>query len=118
MVFAVPLRPLLFRVVPSFLRDRLKPAIYGWEFLHKYEIFKKLGSTSFMLVTLGRNELQTADLEVVHAILTRRDDFTPSEPGNRKSVNHMFFSLLMLCIGIMGMFGPNVNTVKLQSPYR
>ena len=82
-VFAVASRPLLSRCLPSPAYNRIKAAIYGWEFLYRYEMFAWLGP-SFILVTPGKNEFWTADPEMASAILTRRNDFLQSEIGSCK----------------------------------
>ena len=54
MIFGIPYRGLLERLLPSFAFDRVKSAIYGWEFLSRYEPFARLGS-AFILVTPNKN---------------------------------------------------------------
>lgn len=101
MIFSVAFRPILARFLPGFIYRQIIPAIYGWEFLSRYEIFARLGS-SFILVTPGKNEFWVADPETAHSILARRNDFLQSDVGSR----------------IMGLFGPNVITVRFLSPFR
>ncbi len=83
-IFAVAFRPILARCLPAFAYGRIKAAIYGWEFLYRYELFAKLGS-SFILVTPGKNKLWTADPEMASSILTRRNDFLQSPVGSCES---------------------------------
>ena len=83
-IFSVACRPLLARL-PAPLYARLKPAIYGWEFLYKGQVFDRLGP-SFMLVMPGKNELWVADPEIAHTMLTRRNDFLTLSIANRTSL--------------------------------
>ena len=94
-VFSVPLRPIFAKCFPSFVFDRIKYTIYGWEFLYRYEPFQKLGP-NFLITTPGENELWIADPEVAHAVLARRQDFTMQEMAKQ----------------IMGRFGPNLITAN------
>lgn len=84
MVFSVPLRPILARYLPTIAYNRIKAAIYGWEYLYRYELFAWLGA-SFILVTPRKNELWTADPEIAHEILTRRNDFIQMDIASGKS---------------------------------
>ena len=88
MVFSVICRPIFVRCLPSVVYEHIKPAIYGWEFLYKYEIFARLGP-SFILVSPGRNEVNITDPEVAHAVLMRRNDFGQLDIGSRKLAAQM-----------------------------
>jgi len=92
-VFAVAFRSTLARFLPAFIYNRVKPAIYGWEFLYRNEVFERLGS-SFILVTPGKNELWVADPETAHPILIRRNDFLQLPIASRRLATLTFSSLL------------------------
>lgn len=83
MLFSVTFRTLLAQYLPSFAYDHVKAGIYGWEFICRYELFARIGS-SFILVTPGKNELWVADPEVTHSILMGKNDFFQLDVATRK----------------------------------
>ena len=60
--------------LPSFIFDRIKAGIFGWEYHCKMEIFDRVGP-AFILVTVNKNELMVADPEAIHTMASRRMDF-------------------------------------------
>lgn len=84
LIFSVPLRPLFSRFLPAFAFDRIKVAIYGWEYILRNSVQEKLGAT-FLLVTPGRNELWTTDPEIAQIVLQRRKDFVHLDISKRAS---------------------------------
>jgi hypothetical protein len=74
MLVSVLLRPFLSRFLPAALYDRVKLAIYGWEYITKYSVQEQLGPT-FISTNYATNELWTADPEIAQIILQRRKDF-------------------------------------------
>lgn len=78
MLSSVPLRPLLFRLLPTVIFERILPTIYGWEYWDRYSTFARFGP-AFILVTPGKNELWVADVELANTILARRKDFNQPE---------------------------------------
>jgi hypothetical protein len=83
MVFNVPLRPVLAKILPVAIFERIKPTIYGWEFRDRYAVHAKRG-TSFFLATPGTMELWIADEEIANAVLARRNDFVMPEIVGRE----------------------------------
>lgn len=111
MLFSIPLRSFMSRTLPSSLFGRLDPAIYGWEYKSRWRIFERIGSGAFILVTPGKNELMVADPEIMHAIYSRRNDFGQSEIGNSMPGSPFSSTSSNHISEIMGLFGPNLNTV-------
>ena len=91
-IFSVPLRPVFARWLPTFIFERLKMGIYGWEFFAKNKVYEELKTQSFVLATASTCELWTADPEIAHALLSRHKDFRMSDIG----------------ITMMSVFGPNI----------
>ena len=107
------LEPVLAKYLPSVVYDRIKVAIFGWEFRCRYTVHAKLGPV-FVLVTPARNEIWIADPEMAQAILSRWRDFSQLEMSSR-----MFFirvtrapSLAEPTSGIMSLFGQNITSVS------
>lgn len=87
LVLSAMFQPALARYLPSVIYDRIKVAIYGWEFRCRYTVNTKLGP-AFVLVTTARNEIWIADPEMAYAVLVRRNDFKQLEMASR-----MFLSM-------------------------
>ena len=76
-IFSVPLYP-YFRYLPSFLWDRIKIAIYGWELFDRGQVHSRVGK-AFLLVSPGSIELWTADPDISGTVMARRKDFMQME---------------------------------------
>ena len=75
MVFVIPLRPLLTRVLPAWLWRRVRPIVYGWEFHTRGAVIEELGPV-FVIVTPSTNKLWIAEPALANDVLARRKDFT------------------------------------------
>ncbi|WYZ37721.1 hypothetical protein EsH8_II_001227 [Colletotrichum jinshuiense] len=94
-VFSVPLRPLIKRLLPASVFASVNLSIFGWEFQDKTAVHDRVGP-SFMLVTTGQNLFITADPAVAQTILTRRKEFIQSPISNK----------------VLGFLGANILTVN------
>lgn len=77
------LEPVFAKYLPHLIYDRIKVAIYGWEFRCRYTVNAELGPV-FVLVTPARNEVWIADPEMADAVLMRRKDFLQLEMSSRR----------------------------------
>jgi hypothetical protein len=106
------------RLLPTFLFDRVKVAIQGWEFRCKHTVHDALG-LSFILVTPGGNSIFTADPDLVVRILSRRKDFQRVGLNAGKFCEAGKIHLTDLTSESMQLFGPNILTVlpiPIQTP--
>ncbi|GKT51938.1 putative cytosine deaminase [Colletotrichum spaethianum] len=97
-VFAVPLRPLLKRLLPARAFAAVELAIFGWEFRDKAAVHARIGP-AFMIVTTGLNQLVCADPAMAQAILAKRKEFILAD----------------ISIKIMSFLGMNVLTSNGES---
>ncbi|KAL8906169.1 MAG: hypothetical protein Q9207_002202 [Kuettlingeria erythrocarpa] len=125
LIFAATFQPLLAQLLPSCVYNRLKVAIYGWEFRCRYTINAKLGP-AFVLVTPSSNEVWIADPDMANEVLGRRQDFVQLEMASRwfplrlqPSYRAPLLQRPLLAMdtenpvgstGIMAMFGPNISS--------
>ena len=70
-IFIVP----LVRKLPSSWTEPWFELCIDWAWHMRYEPFKRLGTDTFLTVSPERNELYTADADVVSQITTRKNDF-------------------------------------------
>jgi hypothetical protein len=94
-IIKVPLRPILKRILPTFIFERINISIFGWEFLDKFDFHSRVGPT-FCLATPGNVEFWIADPEVAQVVLAKRKEFV--QPPVSKLV--------------IGFLGPNILTVS------
>ncbi|KAK1994420.1 cytochrome P450 [Colletotrichum falcatum] len=94
-IFAVPLRPVLRRLLPARVYDSVSLVIFGWEFLDTSAVHERIGP-AFIIVTTAQYQLVCADPAMALTILTKRNDFVQGEVLRR----------------IMGFAGDNVLTVR------
>ncbi|KAK6441286.1 hypothetical protein LTR95_002479 [Oleoguttula sp. CCFEE 5521] len=83
-VVSVPLRPVLQKILPKILFERIVLAIYGWEFHDKLRPFEQYAAPqgndkTFFLVTAGLSEITTRDPEVAWQIVSRPKDFQQAQ---------------------------------------
>nr|OQO16771.1 hypothetical protein B0A51_14993 [Rachicladosporium sp. CCFEE 5018] len=83
-VISVPLRPVLQKVLPKVLFERIVLAIYGWEFHDKLGPFEQYAAPqgndkTFFLATAGLSEITTRDPEVAWQIVSRPKDFQQAQ---------------------------------------
>jgi len=64
----------LSRILPTFLWDRMRVMIPGWEFRDKHTVMTRLGP-NFIIVTPKDNNYIIADPDVVNEILVRKTGF-------------------------------------------
>lgn len=93
LILGPPLQPLLQRILPTSLFDRIKPTFYGWEFAVKYSLHAKFGKI-FFLSNPSTNDLRIVNSTTTTDILKRPKGFIPL-PGTEI---------------IVGLFGPNLIT--------
>ena len=67
--------PIVRRLPKSWTEPWFDMTLFDWGWNRRYEPFKRIGSDTFMVVTLERNILYTADADVISQITTRRNDF-------------------------------------------
>ncbi|GKT77132.1 cytochrome P450 [Colletotrichum tofieldiae] len=97
-IFAVPLRPLMKRLLPARAFAAAELAIFGWEFRDKAEVHTRIGP-AFVIVTTAVNQLICADPAMAQGILAKRKEFVQSETS----------------IKIMSFLGMNVLTSNGES---
>ena len=85
LVFAATFQPQLERYLPSCIYNRIRTAIFGWEFRCRYTVNAKLGPV-FVLVTPARNEVWVADPRMASEVLARRKDFLQLDMASRGSL--------------------------------
>ncbi|OQO07043.1 hypothetical protein B0A48_07609 [Cryoendolithus antarcticus] len=83
-VISVPLRPVLQKILPKVVFERIVLAIYGWEFHDKLRPFEQYAAPqgndkTFFLVTAGLSEITTRDPEVAWQIVSRPRDFVQAQ---------------------------------------
>ncbi|KZL86133.1 hypothetical protein CI238_09125 [Colletotrichum incanum] len=94
-VFSVPLRPLIKRLLPASVFAAVNLSMFGWEFYDETAVHDRIGLI-FMLVTTGLNLLVTADPAVAQTVLTKRKEFIQSLISNK----------------VLGFLGANILTVN------
>ena len=94
-VFSATFEPQLRKYLPSWLYNRIKLTIHGWEFRDRWQVNAKLGP-SFVLVNPSGIELVVADPDVAQQVLVRRNDFLQMPISSQ----------------IMSFFGPNITAVS------
>ncbi|GJC87635.1 putative cytochrome P450 CYP13A1 [Colletotrichum liriopes] len=97
-IFSVPLRPLMKRLLPARAFAAAELAIFGWEFRDKAEVHTRIGP-AFVIVTTAVNQLICADPAMAQGILAKRKEFVQSETS----------------IKIMSFLGMNVLTSNGES---
>ncbi|QIX01048.1 hypothetical protein AMS68_006565 [Peltaster fructicola] len=80
MVLSVPLRPVIQRWLPTWLKDRLLITIWGWEFHESSKPFERWGkpmgnNKTMAWVTAGLFEINSWDAEFATEVLKRPKDF-------------------------------------------
>ncbi|OQO02239.1 hypothetical protein B0A48_11793 [Cryoendolithus antarcticus] len=83
-VISVPLRPVLQKILPKVVFERIVLAIYGWEFHDKLRPFEQYAAPqgndkTFFLATAGLSEITTRDPEVAWQIVSRPRDFQQAQ---------------------------------------
>ncbi|KAF3902403.1 hypothetical protein ABW20_dc0108254 [Dactylellina cionopaga] len=87
MVAAIPLRPLLKRLLPDDIFTRMAITMHGWENVFRFEPFTRWSAPqgcpkSLVFVGMARIELATWDYEIVAEILRRPKDFPQFDVAN------------------------------------
>ena len=67
--------PIVRKLPSSWTEPWFEWTLQEWGWKMRYEPFKRLGTDTFLIVSPERNELYTADADVVSQITTRRTDF-------------------------------------------
>lgn len=67
--------PIVRKLPSSWTEPWFELTLTEWAWAMRYEPFKRLGTDTFLTVSPERNELYTADADVVSQITTRRSDF-------------------------------------------
>ncbi|KAK7751220.1 hypothetical protein SLS62_006765 [Diatrype stigma] len=99
MLFSVPMRPWMRRILPTSIWNYVNLTVYGWEFHEKLRPFQEYAAPqgnpkSYLLAGCGTLEFWTCDPEVAHEILRRPRDF------HQHHLTGLF----------MGVFGHNILT--------
>jgi len=84
MVASVPLRPVLSRILPRFLWQRLEIVTYGFEYFTRGEPFFHTFGKAYTLVGPGSIEVWLGDAELVHAVLNQRKGVEQADAAARK----------------------------------
>jgi len=84
LVASVPLRPVLSRILPRFLWQRLEIVTYGFEFSTRGETFLRTFGKAYTLVGPGSFEVWLGDAELVHAVLNQRKGYEQADTAARK----------------------------------
>lgn len=100
LVASVPFRPILSRVLPRFLWQRLEIITYGFEFHTRGKPFFETFGKAYTLVAPGTIEVYVGDAELVSLVLSSRKGYEQAE----------------MAAFVMGRFGPNVSSVSRRQP--
>jgi len=83
-MFSTPLRAWLQEHLPAWIFDRVTLAIYGWEFHQRNKPFEdycgsQIDAKTFILITPGLLEINTANAEIAAQVLGRPNDFVQQD---------------------------------------
>ncbi|KAK2005469.1 cytochrome P450 [Colletotrichum eremochloae] len=93
LIFSVPLRPVLRRLLPARVYNAISLVISGWEFCDESAVHDRVGP-AFVIVTTSQNQLICADPAMAQVILAKRNYFVQGDFLKR----------------FMGFLGSNVQT--------